>query len=147
MKHVPRQRGLWTPTPGVTTAIFRDKLRGIHTKKRNGGHVDSFLPYNIKSDHCPQTSGGPQSPKQNQVSQPDPAPPLVHWGEPFHCPLEPVRESSKYGVWIWAYSFKLVAGEQDATDEAILRNVTMACICFVELDDTAHLSFGIRSIC
>ena len=38
-------------------------------------------------------------------------------------------------------------GGPDATDEAILRNVTMACICFVELDDTAHLSFGIRSIC
>ena len=93
------------------------------------------------------TSGGPQGSKQNQVSQPDPAPPLVHWGELFHCPLEPVRESSKYGVWIWAYSFKLLAGKQDATAEAILRNVTMACICFVELDETAHLSFGIRSIC
>ena len=73
MKHVPRQRGLWTPTPGVSTTIFRDNLQRIHTKKRNGGHVDSFLPYNIKSDHCPQTSGGPQSPKQNQVSKPDPA--------------------------------------------------------------------------
>ena len=58
MKHVPRQRGLWTPPPGVSTAIFRDKLRGIQTKKRNGGHVDLFLLYNIKSDQCPQDPGG-----------------------------------------------------------------------------------------
>jgi hypothetical protein len=147
MKHVPRQRGLWTPTPGVSTAIFRDKLRGIQTKKRNGGHVDLFLLYNIKSEQCPQTSGGPRVLNRIRSLSRTLPPPLVHWGEPFHCPLEPVRESSKYGVWIWAYSFKLLAGEQDATAEAILRNVTMACICFVELDETAHLSFGIRSIC
>ena len=147
MKHAPRQRGLWTPTPGVSTTIFRDKLRGIQTKKRNGGHVDLFLLYNIKSEQCPQHPGGPRVQNRTKSLSRTLPPPLVHWGEPFHCPPEPVRESSKHGVWIWAYSFKLLAWEQDTTAEAILRNVTMACICFVELDETAHLSFGIRSIC
>ena len=106
-----------------------------------------FLLYIIKSEQCPQTSGGPRVLNRIRSLSRTLPPPLVHWGEHFHCPLEPVRESSKYGVWIWAYSFKLFAGKQDATAEAIPRNVTMACICFVELDDTAHLSFGIRSIC
>ena len=109
--------------------------------------MDSWLPYNIKSDHCPPTSGGPRVQNRIKSLSRTLPPPLVHWGEPFHCPPEPVRESSRYGVWIWAYSFKLLAGKQDATAEAILRSVTMACICFVELDETAHLSFGIRSIC
>ena len=107
--------------------------------------MDSYLVYNIKSEYSPQDPGGSR-PKQTSWPLTCFAP-LAHWGEPFHCPLEPVRESSKYGVWIWAYSFKLLAGVQDATAEAILRNVTMACICFVELDETAHLSLGIRSIC
>ena len=106
-----------------------------------------FLLYNIKSEQCPQHPGGPRVQNRTKSLSRTLPPPLVHWGEPFHCPLEPVRESSKYGVWIWAYSFKLLAGKQDATAEAILRSVTIACTCCVELDETAHLSFGIRSIC
>ena len=93
MKHVPRQRGLWTPPPGVSTAIFRDTLRGIHPKKRNGGHVDLSLPYNIKSDDCPQDPGGSGA-EANLLSF-DFYCPLAHWGEPFHCP----RQGVSYRTW------------------------------------------------
>ena len=93
MKRVPRQGGLWTPTPEVSTAIFRDTLRGIHTKKRNGGHVDLSLPYNIKSDDCPQDPGGSE-PKQTSWPLTCIAP-LAHWGEPFHCP----RQGVSYRTW------------------------------------------------
>ena len=93
MKHVPRQRGLWTATRGVSTAIFRDKLRGIQSKKRNGGHVDLSFPYNIKSDDCPQDPGGGPGPK-HPFSRLICIAPLAHWGEPFHCPRPGVLYSS-----------------------------------------------------
>ena len=147
MKHVPRQRGLWTPPRGVSTAVFGDSFEDLIQKSEKVDMWTSVCLIILKATTVHQHPGGPRVQNRIKSLSRTLPPPLVHWGEPFHCPLEPVRESSKYGVWIWAYSFKLLAGEQDATDEAILRNVTMACICFVELDDTAHLSFGIRSIC
>ena len=143
----PTPKGPVDTTPGGVHSRFRRQFRGFHSKKRSGGHVDSKLVYIIKSDHCPPASGGAQTQKQNQVSQPDPASAAATLGGALSLSTEPVRESSRYGVWIWAHSFKLLAGNQDATVEAILRSFTMACTCCVELDETAHLSFGIRSIC
>ena len=32
MKHAPRQRGLWTPPPGVSTAVFGDSFEDLTQK-------------------------------------------------------------------------------------------------------------------
>lgn len=147
LKQVPRQRGLWTPPPGVSTAVFGDSFVDLMQKSDT---VDMWTPCSLiilKATTVHQHPGGPRLKNRIKSLSRTLPPPLVHCGEPFHCPPEQVRESSRYGVWIWAYSFKLLAGKQDAIAEAILRSVTMACTCCVELDETAHLSFGIRSIC
>ena len=74
MKHVPRQRGLWTPPPGVSTAVFGDSFEDLIQKSET---VDMWTRCSLiilKATTVHQhPGGGAQRTKQIQVSQPDPA--------------------------------------------------------------------------
>ena len=93
MKHVPRQRGLWTPPPGVSTAVFGDSFEDFTQKSET---VDMWTRSSfiiLKATTVHQIRGGP-GPKQTSCPSTSIAP-LAHWGEPFHCP----RQGVSYRTW------------------------------------------------
>ena len=93
MKHVPRQRGLWTPPPGVSTAVFGDSFEDLTQKSET---VDMWTPFSLiilKATTVHKIRGVP-GPKQTFCPLTSIAP-LAHWGEPFHCP----RQGVSYRTW------------------------------------------------
>ena len=93
MNHVPRQRGMWTPPPGVSTAVFGDSFEDLIQKSDT---VDMWTPCSLiilKATTVHQPRGGP-GPKQTSCPSTSIAP-LALWGEPFHCP----RQGVSYRTW------------------------------------------------
>ena len=93
MKHVPRQRGLWTPPPGVSTAVFGDSFEDLIQKSEKVDMWTSVCLIILKATTVHQPRGGP-GPKQTSCPLTSIAP-LAHWGEPFHCP----RQGVSYRTW------------------------------------------------
>ena len=83
MKHVPRQRGLWTPPPGVSTAVFGDSFEDFTQKSET---VDMWTPFSLiilKATTVHQHPGGPESKTESSLSA---GPCLRRWyigGSPF----------------------------------------------------------------
>ena len=64
---------MWTPPPGVSTAVFGDSLQDFTQKSEKVDMWTSVCLIILKATTVHQHPGGAQSQKQNQVSQPDPA--------------------------------------------------------------------------
>ena len=92
-------RAVWTPTRLVSTAVFCDSLQESTPKSET---VDMWTPFRLiisKAEMSTNSRGGPGAKPVPSISAVACPVLLGHWGEPFHRPQEPFRESSSEGVW------------------------------------------------
>ena len=134
MKHLPRQRGLWTPPPGVSTAVFGDIFEDFTQKSEKVDMWTSVCLIILKATTVHQhPGGGPESKTESSLSV---GSCLRRWyivGSPFTVHRSRFVSSA---IKVFGYGhifFNYLGGEQDASAKAMLRIVTMACIGCVEV--------------